>query len=248
MNQGGDWRGGAPPQSRAGINRLLLLLDEEDRTRLLPAMTRVQAERDEVLARPGERVPAFFPCDGAVASLGVLLPDGRFCDVTLLGSETLLPVASPAFAQIVVRVPGVFLRLEADQLNAAATASPRLRDVLARVAEYRLAELMRTIACNIHHDLSSRLCRWLLAVRDRQADGRVALTQDYLARLLGVQRTTVSAAAAALAGAGVIRYVRGNIEAPDRAALEAAACPCHAAIRAHSERLLPGAWPPQKRV
>lgn len=245
MNQPGDRRGGAPPEALAAMNGVFRLLGPRDRAGLLPALSAIHAAPGDVLMEAGDRdAPALFPCGGAVASLGVALPDGGSADVALLGAETLLFTGAgwPAFGRVVVRRSGLFLRLESRLLRAAAAASPTLHDMLARAADSLLADLTQTSACNARHALSQRLCRWLLAMRDRQSDGRISLTQDYLARLLGVQRTTVSTAAAALARAGVIRYARGQIDAPERATLEQAACACHAVVQAHHERLLPGAW------
>jgi Mn-dependent DtxR family transcriptional regulator len=71
----------------------------------------------------------------------------------------------------------------------------------------------------------------------------VLLTQEFLAEMLGVQRTYVTRVAKALQAAGVIRYQRGRITILDRARLEQASCECHAAVRAHFDRVLAGVYP-----
>jgi CRP-like cAMP-binding protein len=95
------------------------------------------------------------------------------------------------------------------------------------------------VACNALHSVEARFCRWLLTCHDRIDSNRVALTQEFLADMLGVQRTTVTAVARALQAAGLIQYRRGVVEIVDRAGLEAIACECYGAVRRTYERLLP---------
>ncbi|HEY3254907.1 MAG TPA: helix-turn-helix domain-containing protein, partial [Polyangiaceae bacterium] len=56
------------------------------------------------------------------------------------------------------------------------------------------------------------------------------LTQDFLADMLGVRRTTVNEAAGTLQRRKLISYSRGNIRIRDRKRLEAAACRCYTRI------------------
>jgi Mn-dependent DtxR family transcriptional regulator len=85
-----------------------------------------------------------------------------------------------------------------------------------------------------------RLARFLLQIQDRTHGSPVVnLTHEMLANVLGVQRTTVTAAAMELQQEGLISYRRGRIEILDRAGLELAACECYGAIRANFERLMP---------
>jgi DNA-binding transcriptional regulator YhcF (GntR family) len=67
-----------------------------------------------------------------------------------------------------------------------------------------------------------------LETHDRIGSGVVPLTQEYLAVMVGVQRTTINSAAADLQSDGLIRYVRGKIEILDHAALSKRACECYA--------------------
>ena len=55
--------------------------------------------------------------------------------------------------------------------------------------------------------------------------------------MLGAQRPTVSAVAATLQEAGLIRYVHGHMTVLDRKRLERASCECYSIIRAHFARL-----------
>jgi Mn-dependent DtxR family transcriptional regulator len=63
------------------------------------------------------------------------------------------------------------------------------------------------------------------------------MTQELLARLIGVQRNAISIVAHALQKAGVISYSRGRIEITDSEALQATACECYRAVKAWYEQL-----------
>jgi Mn-dependent DtxR family transcriptional regulator len=74
------------------------------------------------------------------------------------------------------------------------------------------------------------LCRWLLQTRDRVESDTLPLTQEFLAEMLGVRRTTVTLVARTLQAAGFIKYRRGVIHIQDAERLKSAACECYAAI------------------
>jgi Mn-dependent DtxR family transcriptional regulator len=67
----------------------------------------------------------------------------------------------------------------------------------------------------------------------------IPLTQEALAEMLGVQRTTVTAVARALQARGLIRYARGRVEILNRQGIEETACECYGAVESHFEKLLP---------
>lgn len=112
----------------------------------------------------------------------------------------------------------------------AASHSPHLRDLLLRYVHVFGVQVSQTAACNAHHDLGQRLARWLLAAHDRSNVPELSLTQDLIAIMLGVRRSTVSIAAGTLQKAGVIRYHHGRITIIDRVGLENAACECYEAV------------------
>jgi CRP-like cAMP-binding protein len=73
---------------------------------------------------------------------------------------------------------------------------------------------------------------------DRTDGDCIALTQEFLAQMLGVRRATVSIAAGMVQKAGLIRYHRGTIHVLDRERLERGSCECYAVVRRELERLL----------
>jgi CRP-like cAMP-binding protein len=95
-----------------------------------------------------------------------------------------------------------------------------------------MLQIAQTGICNRFHGIEARFCRWLLMADDRSGSGRIALTQEELAVLLGNGRPAVSTTASAFQKKGAIRYRRGTIEILDRKQLEHAACECYEAMTA----------------
>ena len=54
------------------------------------------------------------------------------------------------------------------------------------------AHAQQSLACMATHNIQSRLSRWLLQVRDLSETDSVLVTQEFLAEMLGVRRTSVT--------------------------------------------------------
>jgi CRP-like cAMP-binding protein len=105
--------------------------------------------------------------------------------------------------------------------------------------EALLGQTFYTVACNAVHSVDARCCRWILSTRDRIDQDTLPLTHEFLAEMLGVQRSTVSIVLRTLQTASLITQSRGFITVTDRAGLEDASCECYKIIRRNFERLLP---------
>jgi DNA-binding transcriptional MocR family regulator len=100
-----------------------------------------------------------------------------------------------------------------------------------------LLQLQHVAACNALHRVDGRMARWLLQLHDRDPDDVVPLTQEALAQLLGVRRTTVTLTMSKLRAAGAIPSDgRGFVEV-DRARLESVACECYALMQRRIDRM-----------
>lgn len=230
-------------------NRLLASLSHVDRAILEPAMAVVLLNRDDLLFDAGEDVThSYFPGPGVVASLVIDMSDGRAVEAATIGREGAVggivsAGQKPAFARAVVQIGGTALRIETAALESAKERSSAIRDLFSRYADTLLAQTMQSVACNALHPLDARLCRWLLTTHDRVDSDEISLTQEYLAEMLGVQRTTVSGVARHLQERGLISYTRGRMVILDRQGLEACACECYAAVQAHFRSVLPDTRP-----
>jgi CRP-like cAMP-binding protein len=216
-----------------------------DRALLEPNLEPVELRRGNVLFESGEDVnTTYFPMAGSMIALVLAMQDDRVIEVATIGQEGAVGgIVSaghkPAFARMVVEIGGHGLQIETTQLEEAKTKSHSLRDLFSRYADVLLAQTLQSVACNALHTIEQRCSRWLLATQDRVPTRDLPLTQEFLAELLGVQRTTISAAAQALQRKGLIHYRRGQITIADRVGLEEAACECYAAVERHFRSVLP---------
>jgi CRP-like cAMP-binding protein len=225
-------------------NRLLAALDAEDRQLLAARLTPVTLEKGALLYDPGDMVDTIYFPDDCVISLMTLMESGAAIESATIGREGalgLMAAVSPrqSLSRAIVQVAGRAHRISAPHLHRIWEQSGLIRDLVDRHNEALFAHAIQSVACNALHSVEARFCRWLLSCRDRIDSNTVSLTQEFLADMLGVQRTTVTVVARALQAAGLIRYRRGVVDILDRAGLEAIACECYGAVRRNYERLLP---------
>ena len=229
--------------SVARRNRLLAALPAEDAEELLLHLRHVILPNERVLLAPRETVQyAYFPIDGVV-SLLISMEDATPVEVATVGSEGFVSVESILSTdhspyEVICQTEVEALRADVADLRAAFRASEALRDVLLRYAAVVFSCTGRSVACKVTHPVEQRLARWLLMTRDRIRADELPLTQDTLARMLGVHRPTISEAAEALRARGLIAYRRGKIAITDRPGLEQASCEHYAEFRQVFEQLL----------
>jgi len=112
-----------------------------------------------------------------------------------------------------------------------------LQYLLLRYTQALITQISQTAVCNRLHSVEQRLCRWLLLSRDRVETDELAMTQEFIANMLGGRRESVTVAAGRLQDAGLIRYSRGHISILDRRGLEAGVCECYRIVRDEYDRL-----------
>ncbi|HRD45148.1 MAG TPA: Crp/Fnr family transcriptional regulator [Caulobacter sp.] len=197
-----------------------------------------------MICDPGDPIETvYFPHD-CVISLMTLMENGTAIESATIGREGafgLMAAIAPrqSMSRAIVQVPGRASRIAATHLAEAVKSAPALTRLIDRHNDALFGHAIQSVACNALHSVEARFCRWLLSCRDRIDSNTVSLTQEFLADMLGVQRTTVTAVAGALQAKGLIRYRRGVVDILDRAGLEAAACECYDSVRRTYERLLP---------
>lgn len=217
-------------------NHLLAALPGPDLHALLSSFVETPLARGQVLLEPGDEPQwVYFP-SSAVLSVVTLMIDGSAVETSSVGFESAAPLLSvmadrPTKVRIFAQIGGAAIRVAAKSLRKQADESPPLRSLLLRHADAIGFQAEQGVACNALHHAPARLARWLLMTQDRTGNGVLPLTQEYLAIMTGVQRTTISALANDLRNAGLIRFSRGNVEIVDREGLENAACECYAVVR-----------------
>lgn len=241
-----------PPSDRKRLgleprvaNRLLAAVSVADFEKLVGRLEVVTLNRGQVLFEPGDDViTTYFPAHKTMVSLLIITRDGHEIEAATIGREGAVGgIVSagnkPAFGRAVVQIAGLALAIPTAALENIKDVSPRFGELFSRYADALLAQMMQSVACNALHSVEERCCRWLLATHDRAGDQIIQLTQESLAEMLGVQRTTVTAVIQNLEAKGLLRRQRGRVEIIDRRGLERAACECYQAVEDHFERLLP---------
>src|SRR5690348_11637512 len=219
-------------------NRLLSTFSREARALIEPFGTLVDLEAGEMVLRRGEQVrSSLFPVGGTMITMVVELSGGRSIEVASIGKGGAVGGIvscghAPAFSRAEVLVGGRGFRVPMSALEDAKKRSPFIANLFCRYSDYLLSTVMQSVACNAFHSIPERAARWLLHVQDRAGD-RIELTQEALARLLGVQRTTVNAVIKELASEGLIGSSRGIVRVLDRAGLKRRSCECYERLQNH---------------
>jgi len=224
----------APPSIADAFsgNRLLATFPGELHGQIQDSLEIVELELGRTILRRGAEVGhSIFPFGTTMISMAVDLNDGRSVEVASIGREGAVGgIIScghvPAFTRAEVIVAGPAARVPMRVIEDAKRGSAHLRNLFCRYSDYLLAQIMQTVACNSFHPIEARAARWLLTAHDR-AGNRLELTQESLAGLLGVQRTTINAVARELQDEGLITTRRGVIEVHDREGLMRRSCECY---------------------
>jgi CRP-like cAMP-binding protein len=216
-------------------NRILAAIPAAEFALIAEHLTRVELALGELLHRAGDKIINVFFVDSGFISALTMLSDGQPLEIGLIGSEGVAGVsvilgATNSYSETMCQTGGGAFRMSAAALKDVAARAPHLHDLLLRYTHVFHVQVAQTAACNAHHDLGQRLARWLLAAHDRSNVAELSLTQDLIAVMLGVRRSTVSIAAGTLQKAGIIRYHHGKITVVDRVGLENAACECYEAV------------------
>jgi CRP-like cAMP-binding protein len=214
------------------VSLFLNSLSEDNRNSLLSQSVQMPLPVGTVLYE-AQATPryAYFITSG-MASVVTAMADGATAEVGVVGREGVigsLQIMGPALAptRCFMQLEGSGLRISLSDLRKAFGASEEIRERILEFLQGQTMCLSQIAGCHRLHEAEQRLARWLLMVQDCTQTDLLSLTQEFLGMMLGSRRTTVSAAAGELQGAGLIEYQRGRIKILDRPRLEAVACDCY---------------------
>lgn len=224
-------------------NRVLASLAEVDLKTLLPYLRSVDLPLGRVLFAPGETISSVYFPHAGVVSLVVELTTGEMIEAAMIGREGVVGGQSALDSSIsitraIVQIAGSGSVIEVDPLRQLAAHNASFRTTLTRHDQVLLAQSQQSAACNSMHLIEARLSRWLLRCRDLVGSDDFQLTQEFIAQMLGVRRTSVSIVANTLQKAGLIKYARGHIRILNLEGLRESACECYAAVKSISDRLI----------
>ena len=209
-----------------GGNALLAGMSKDDLELLAPWCSRHRISRGAVLTDAGEPADALYFIEYGVASVIKPRPGTKKTEIALIGPETF--VGSPVivgdgcwpyrtFAQVdqlqAIRIP-------VDKARAALERSRSLERLLTRAVYSQMVQIAEGLVSAAWQRLDARLARWLLMYRDRLRSDRLEITHEFMAMMVGVQRTGVTEALHDLEGAGLITAARGLVIIRDTAGLE----------------------------
>jgi CRP-like cAMP-binding protein len=223
-------------------NRLLAALPPADLALLTPHFQKISFEPDNVLVQSGDELDeVYFPHSGAIIFM-VDMPNGQTVATTLIGWEgalASLSVLGPSRSSVtaIARVAGTASRISAVKFRLAYARSAAIRHVVQVHARTLFLQLQHVVACNALHGVEGRIARWLLQLHDRVPDDGLPLTQEALAQLLGVRRTTVTLMMSKLRAVGAIRSDRRGFVEVDPARLNSMACECYALMQRRIDRM-----------
>jgi CRP-like cAMP-binding protein len=223
-------------------NQLLASLGADKMAALLPHMNVLELPQETVLFETGDTIKTvYFPLSGLV-SIVVDLATGEMIETAMIGPDGLVGGSAAldnpiSLNRAIVQIAGAAATLPLNHFRELVQESASFRAKLARHEQFLLAQAQQAAACNATHGLEARLSRWLLRCHDLVGSD-ISLTQEFLAEMLGVRRTSVTLAAQALQRAGLIDYSRGHVQLLNLDGLRESTCECYAAIKAHGSTLL----------
>lgn len=224
-------------------NQLLGAFEPAARARIEAHLQPVTLRLGAVVCEAGGYLEyAYFP-EGCVLSLLTVLENGSAMECAKIGREGAFGVFSAmysrvSFNQCLVQLQGPMIRCPIEPLRSEFQRSEHVQNLFVSYSETLLSQIMQSVACNSLHSVEERMCRWLLMTHDRAEGELLTYTHEFLAHMLGVNRTSISFAAQSLKNLGLINYRRGLIQVLDRAGLEGASCECYAVVKARFDAFL----------
>jgi CRP-like cAMP-binding protein len=224
------------PIKRLLNNRILSSLPDSDFERLLPDLEPVTLSAGKDLCKPDEQFDFVYFPDDAVLSQLQILANGNSTEVAAIGKEGIVGLRAlfaikPPNYWTEILIGGTALRIKTERLKIEFKRGGALQDLLLNFANEKMVQTAQRIVCHNHHFVEERLSNWLLMLLDRAAYNQLPLTQDQIARHLGVHRPGITLAALSLREKGIIDYCRGSLSVVNREGLEQLSCECYSMVK-----------------
>jgi CRP-like cAMP-binding protein len=233
-------------ESRNPTNRVLANLSRAELLLIEPHLRDVKLSQGQRLHRLGDPLEHIvFPHDCLISITAATEADDEI-ECAVVGSEGIVGAYAGfgidhALTDATVQITGWASQISTAHFREALGPNETLRARAARCEALLMAQMHQSVACNAVHDVSARMCRWLLEFDDRSGGSRFAMTQDLLAKMLGVRRTTVTLAAKQLQQAGAFRWRRGYVYVHRRDLIADQSCACYERVKMCADRLTPTA-------
>ena len=223
-------------------NKVLLATPDNEYQLIRADLTYVDLPDRLSLHEPTQNIEfVYFPNRGMVSQV-VVTKDGRTVEVGVVGYEGYVGAGlavglSRGSVREIVQIAGDGFRMIGSALERVLRSAPQLQTILSRHSGLQGMQVAQTAACNRLHDIQQRLSRWLLMTQDRVNLAVLPITHDFVATMMGTDRSTVSLAASELQKKGIIEYIRGAVKVVNRRKLQNTACECYDVIRQFEDDL-----------
>jgi CRP-like cAMP-binding protein len=226
----------------ADRNAILSYLSGADRDLLRPTLEPIDLPVRFRLAEASRPIDAIYFLEAGVASITTSVRHEIPIEIGIIGREGVvnLPVLmgidrSPS--ETYMQIHGAGFRMGIERLREAMAQSPTLTPILLMFVHVFMVQTASTVLANGRANIPERLARWLLMARDRVEGDGIALTHEFLATMLGVNRPGVTTALQEFERRGLIDGRRGVITILDRSALEKEANGYYGVAEAEFQRL-----------
>ena len=227
-----------------GANGILQRLPAKLQASLAPQLRKIVLARGAVLHEAGEAITNVYFLSSGMVSVLAILQSGEAIETGIIGREGYIggyygPRGWRSWGHAVVQMGGEAFALNVRHFKKAYDGSEHFRDLINAYQSVMYFQAQLTAACQALHSVEARMCRWLLQAQDVVGSDTLHLTQEFLAHMLGVRRTSISGSAKQVQDAGLITYKRGVIRILDRNGLQKRSCECHAATRGAIASMMP---------
>lgn len=218
------------------VNSILVSLSAQVRHDLLEGARLVRLRRNRVLYDQGERSACAYFMQTGLASIVVETMAGEQVEVGMIGSEGVVGISTlmgpqPNVTRCILQLDSSAYEVRMEKVFRCFEQHVQTRRLLLEFAQSYLYSTERVAACNRVHMAPERLVRWLLMAYTYSQAGQLPFTHEYLAQMVAVQRTTVSAALNTLQSEGLIEHGWGSVVIKDREGLEKKACSCYRVLQ-----------------
>lgn len=223
-------------------NRILAALPAKEYARLVDDLELVIFPPGDVLYQSGDSLAfVYFPTT-CIVSLTFSTENGSSTELAMTGNDGLVGIplvlgGETTTYTVAVQCGGGAYRLRAEVMRWELDQGGSLLRLSLGYSQALMTQMAQSVVCNRHHTVDQQLCRWLLLSLDLLPGNQLDVTQELIARMLGVRREAVTEAAGKLQTAGLIQYRRGHITVTDRPGLEARACECYGVVKSEYDRL-----------
>lgn len=225
-----------------GGNALLAAAAPADLEELAARGTRRSFGRGDLLVAANQPAGAAYFIERGIASV-VKVEERRQTEVCLLGPEgftggsiILADGCSPYQTMVQADELAAF-EVSAGDLKDVAARSPNFCRILLNALHVQTVQIAENLVSAAWQKISERLARWLLMYRDRIGSPQLEVTHEFMAIMIGAQRSKVTIALHELEAAKAIVATRGRVIVTNAALLQQLANGSYGCAEREAERM-----------